>query len=542
MGKQITFNDDARSKLLEGVDIIANAVKVTLGPKGRNVMIDRGYGAPHATKDGVTVAKEIDLDDKELNLGAQLVKEVASKTADNAGDGTTTATVLAQAIAHAGLKNVSFGANPMDLKRGLDAGVKNITENLAKMARAVSSKEEIAQVGAITANNDKEIGQLLADAMEKVGNDGIITIEDASAADTFLSTVDGMQLENGYMSPYFATDTDTMKAVHESPLILIHDGRIGNMKTIVKVLELVSQSGRPLVLIAEELDSEVLATLVMNHMRGALKVVAVKSPGFGDRRKELLSDIAVLTGATVISDDVGDIKLEDVKSLDVLGTCKRITVTADDATIVEGGGTAEELEARVKTLRAQISQGGTDYEVEKLQERLAKLSGGVAVINIGATTETELKEKKDRLDDALHATRAAVQEGIVPGGGVALLRAVSTLDEVETENDDQKAAIKILREAIEAPLRHIVDNAGLEASVVIAKVKDGEGSFGFNAYTEKYADMYEDGVIDPVKVTRTALENAVSIAGMILTTECVITTIPKDTPEQQQMMPQTPFM
>jgi len=542
MGKQITFNDEARSKLLEGVDIIANAVKVTLGPKGRNVMIDRGYGAPHATKDGVTVAKEIDLDDKELNLGAQLVKEVASKTADNAGDGTTTATVLAQAIAHAGLKNVSFGANPMDLKRGLDAGVKNITENLAKMARAVSSKEEIAQVGAISANNDKEIGQLLADAMEKVGNDGIITIEDASAADTFLSTVDGMQIDNGYMSPYFATDTDTMKATHESPLILIHDGRIANMKNIVKVLELVSQSGRPLVLIAEELDSEVLATLVMNHMRGALKVVAVKSPGFGDRRKELLSDIAVLTGATVISDDVSDVKLEDVTSLDVLGTCKRITVTADDATIVEGGGTAEELDARVKTLRAQIAQGGTDYEVEKLQERLAKLSGGVAVINIGATTETELKEKKDRLDDALHATRAAVQEGIVPGGGVALLRAVSTLDEVETENDDQKAAIKILREAIEAPLRHIVDNAGLEASVVIAKVKDGEGSFGFNAYTEKYADMYEDGVIDPVKVTRTALENAVSIAGMILTTECVITTIPKDTPEQQQMMPQTPFM
>ena len=529
MGKQLSFNDEARKNLIEGVDLIANAVKVTLGPKGRNVMIDRGYGAPHSTKDGVTVAKELSFDDKFVNIGAQLVKEVASKTADNAGDGTTTATVLAQAIAHAGLKYVAFGANPMDVKRGLDAGARNIVENLREMATPVTSKEEIAQVGSISANNDKEIGELLADAMDKVGNDGIITIEEAKGLDTYLSTVDGMQFDNGYMSPYFVTNTDAMVSELDNPLILIHDGRINNLKNLVGVLEVVAQTGRSLVIVAEDLEQEILATLVMNHMRGGLKCVAVKSPGFGDNRKLLIEDLAILTGATVVSDEVGP-KLEDVKDVSVLGGCKRITVTKDDTTMIEGHGAPEALEARIATLRANLESDMGDFERDKLQERLAKLSGGVAVINLGATTETELKEKKDRVEDALHATRAAVQEGIVPGGGVALLRASTYLDEVPTENDDQKVAIEILRKAVEAPLSLIAENAGLDASVIVNKVRDHKGNytFGFNAYTEEYTDLVADGVIDPVKVTRTALENAVSIAGFVLTTECLITDIPKE--------------
>ena len=483
MGKQLSFNDDARKDLLKGVDLIADAVKVTLGPKGRNVIIDRGFGAPHSTKDGVTVAKELDFDDKFTNVGAQLVKEVASKTADNAGDGTTTATVLAQAIAKAGLKYVSFGSNPMDLKRGLDAGAKNIVKNLRELATPVTSKEEIAQVGAISANNDIEIGKLLADAMDKVGNDGIITIEEAKGFDTYLSTVDGMQFDNGYLAPHFVTNTETMKSELDSPLMLIHSGRISNLKTLVKPLELVSQTGRPLVLIADDVEQEVLATLVMNHMRGALKCVAIKSPGFGDNRKDLLDDLAVLTGGIVISDDGSTMKLEDIVDITPFGSCKRITTTKESTTIIEGAGEAEALNERVNTLRSRLQNDMGDYERDKIQERLAKLAGGVAVINIGATTETELKEKKDRVEDALHATRAAVQEGIVPGGGVALLRASSYLDEVDTENDDQKMALTILLDAVEEPLRAIVSNAGLDASVIVNRVRenDDDYAFGFNA-------------------------------------------------------------
>jgi len=530
MGKQIVFNDNARQHLLKGIDIVSNAVKVTLGPKGRTVMIDRNHGAPYVTKDGVTVAKEIYVDDKLVNMGISLIKEVAGRTADGAGDGTTTSTVLAQAIAQAGLKYVSFGANPMDLKRGLDAGVKEIIKNLREMATPVTNKEEITQVGAISANNDNEIGKLIADAMDKVGNDGIITIEEARGFDTYLTTVDGMQFDNGYMSPYFVTNTNSMSSELDSPLILIHKGRINNLKKLVKTLELVSQTGRPLVIISDDIEQEVLATLVMNHMRGGLKCVAVKSPGFGDNRKDLLEDIAILTGGIVISDEGATMKLEDIHDVSPLGSCKKITITTESTTIIEGSGDEAKLGIRVNMLRSRLQSDMGDYERDKLQERLAKLAGGVAVINIGATTETELKEKKDRVEDALHATRAAVQEGIVPGGGIALIRASTHLDEVDTENDDQKMGLLILLDAVKEPLRAIVSNAGIDGSVIINKVRenDDDYAFGFNAYTEKYANLVEDGVIDPVKVTRTALENAVSIASIILTTECIITDIPKD--------------
>jgi len=543
LAKQIIFNDEARAKLLEGVDIIADAVKVTLGPKGRNVIIDRGYGTPHVTKDGVSVAKEINVEDANVNVGVQLVKEVASKTADNAGDGTTTATVLAQAIAHAGMKNVAFGANPMEIQRGLDKGVKAIVASLKDMSREVSSKEEIAQIGAISGNNDSEIGNLLADAMDKVGNDGVITIEEAKGLETYLNVVEGLSFDKGYASPYFITNPETSEAVLDSPYILIVDGNVGNMKKIVPVLELVSQTGKSLMIIANEFEHETLATLVVNHVRGTLKVVAVNAPSFGDTRKDILSDIAVITGGEVVTDGEGPgLEMSDV-TIDTLGTAKRVVISKDSTTIVEGGCTDEVLYERINVLRNQIANTTSEYEHDKLQERLARITGGIAVIHIGATTETELKEKKDRIEDALHATRAAVQEGIVPGGGVALIKAVKALDGVETDNSDQDVALDILRSVVEAPLRYIIDNAGLEESVIVSNVKDNTSmSYGFDARNEVYTDMYYAGIIDPVKVTRTALENAVSIAGYILTTECVITEIPQDMSAMgQPPMPASPF-
>jgi len=539
LGRQITFNVDARAKLLEGVDTIANAVKVTLGPKGRHVVIDRGYGNPIVTKDGVTVAKEVYVDDKEVNVGVQLVKEVASKTADNAGDGTTTATVLAQAIAQEGLKNVAFGANPMDIQRGIDLGVNAIINELKSMARPIINKEEIAQIGAISGNNDKNIGEILANAMDKVGNDGVITIEDAKGIETYLSVVEGLSFDKGYASPYFVTNPDTNEAVLDSPLILVVNNSVSNMKKIIKALELVSQTGKSLLIIADDFEHEALATLVVNHVRGTLKVVAVKSPSFGDTRVDILSDIAVLTGATVIGVE-GGVSLDDV-TIDMFGTSKRVVIGKDATTIIDGGCEAQDLEERITLLRTKIENATSSYEQDKLQDRLAKLSGGVAVIHIGATTETELKEKRDRLEDALHATRAAVQEGIVPGGGVALLRASKVLDDVVTENEDQQVAINILRKAIEAPMNFIVENTGRNGAMVIQKVLEGEGSFGFNAYTDEYVDMIDEGIIDPVKVTRTALENAASIAGYILTSECIITEIPKETNGAQAPMPASPF-
>ena len=539
MGKQITFNIDARSKLLEGVDIIANAVKVTLGPKGRNVVIDRGYGNPVVTKDGVTVAKEIFVDDKEVNVGVQLVKEVASKTADNVGDGTTTSTVLAQAIAHEGLKNVAFGANPMDIQRGIDLGVKALITELKEVSRPVINKDEIAQIGTISGNNDKAIGDILADAMDKVGNDGVITIEDAKGMDTYLTVVEGLRIDKGYASPYFVTNPDTNESVLDNPLILVINDNVSNMKKIIKALELASGTGQSLLIIADDFEHEALATLVVNHVRGTLKVVAVKSPSFGDTRADILSDIAVLTGAQVIGIE-GGITLDDI-TLDMFGTSKRVVIGKEETTIIDGGCEQSALEERINLLRAQISSTTSEYESDKFQDRLAKLSGGVAVVHIGATTETELKEKKDRIEDALHATRAAVQEGIVPGGGVALLRASKALDSVKTENDDQQVAISILRKAIEAPMNFIVENTGRNGAMVIQNVLEGEGSFGFNAYTDEYVDMIEAGIIDPVKVTRTALENAASIAGYILTTDCIITEIPKETNGVQAPMPASPF-
>ena len=526
MAKQVTFNADARDKLLAGVDLLANAVKVTLGPKGRNVVLDKSFGAPTVTKDGVSVAKEIELEDKFENMGAQLVKEVASKTSDNAGDGTTTATVLAQSIARVGLKNVTAGANPMDLKRGIDKAKDALIKELDNIAIPVNGKKEVAQVGAISANNDKEIGELLAEAMDKVGNDGVITVEEAKSMDTYLDVVEGMQFDRGYLSPYFATDNDTMEAVLENALILIYDKKISTMKDLLPILEKVSQTGQPLLIIAEDVDGEALATLVVNKIRGVLKIAAVKAPGFGDRRKAMLEDIAVLTGGTVISEELG-YKLENA-TMDMLGNAKRITIEKENTTIIEGAGDTEAIQARVKQLRTQIEETSSDYDREKLQERLAKLAGGVAVINIGAATETEMKEKKARVEDALHATRAAVQEGIVPGGGVALIRASKALENIEVENEDQKIGVEIIKRAIEEPLRHIVTNAGLEASVVVNEVKKGEGSFGYNAYADKYEDLIEAGVIDPVKVTKTALSNAASISGLILTTECLIADLPEE--------------
>lgn len=528
--KIINFDFEARNALKRGVDQLTNAVKVTLGPKGRNVIIDKKFGAPTVTKDGVTVAKEIELEDPVENMGAQMVREVASKTSDVAGDGTTTATVLAQVIFSEGLKNVTAGANPMDLKRGIDMAVNAITKELKNISKTVESRKQIANVGAISANNDKTIGELIADAMEKVGKDGVITVEEAKGTETSMEVVEGMQFDRGYLSPYFVTDAETMEAVLENPYILIHDKKISAVKDILPILEKISQSGRSLLIIAEDVEGEALATLVVNKLRGTLKVCAVKAPGFGDRRKAMLEDIAILTNGTVISEEKG-FKLENA-TLAYLGTAKKIVVDKDNTTIVEGAGKPEEIKKRINEIKIQIEKTTSEYDKEKLQERLAKLSGGVAVLKIGAATEVEMKEKKARVEDALHATRAAVEEGIVPGGGVAYLRCLHVLDNLKPENDDQKIGIDIIRRALEEPARQIVANAGLEPSVIINKIKEGSGSFGFNAQTEEFEDLYESGVIDPTKVARVALENASSVAGLLLTTECTIVEKPekKETP------------
>ncbi len=527
MSKEISFNTDAREQLKVGIDALANAVKVTLGPKGRNVVIDKKFGAPAITKDGVTVAKEIELEDAIQNMGAQMVKEVASKTADIAGDGTTTATVLAQAIVTAGMKNVAAGANPMDLKRGIDTAVKAVVANLAKQSEVVGDNfEKIKQVAAISANNDMEIGQLIADAMKKVSKDGVITVEEARGTETYVDEVLGMQFDRGYLSPYFVTNAETMATEYDQPLILIHDKKISNMQDLVPILEKAVQAGKPLLIIAEDIDSQALGVLVVNRLRAQLKVVAVKAPGFGDRRKAMLEDIAILTGGTVISEEKG-FKLDNTE-IAHLGTAAKITVDKDNTTIVNGSGSTEAIDGRIKQIKQQIDATTSDYDREKLQERLAKLAGGVAVLHVGAPTEVEMKEKKDRVDDALHATRAAVEEGIVVGGGVALVRAISALDKLEGANEDQTTGIAIVRTALESPLRIIAENAGVEGSVVLLKVKEGKGAFGYNAYTESYEDLKKAGVIDPTKVTRIALENAASIAGMILTTECVISDKPEE--------------
>ena len=528
MSKQITFDADARNQLKEGVDALANAVKVTLGPKGRNVIIEKKFGAPTVTKDGVTVAKEIELEDRIANVGAQMVKEVASKTSDVAGDGTTTATVLAQAIMTQGLRSVNSGANPMDLKRGIDKAVTQVVAELKTLSRDVGGKEEIASVGSISANNDSEIGDLIAEAMEKVGKDGVITVDEAKGTDTSLDTVEGMQFDRGYLSPYFVTDPDAMEVVLEDAIVLIHDKKISAMKDLMPVLEKVAQSGKPLLIVAEDIDGEALATLVVNKLRGTLRVAAVKAPGFGDRRKAMLGDIATLTGGTLLSEEMG-YKLENA-TLDSLGQVNRVVITKDNTTLVDGAGSEDDIKARIGQIRSQIENTTSDYDREKLQERLAKLSGGVAVLKIGAATEPEMKEKKARVEDALHATRAAVEEGIVPGGGVALVRALSALDDFEVENEDQQIGVRIVRRALEEPLRQIVNNAGLEGSVVVQKVKDGDADFGFNARTEEYGNLLAMGVVDPTKVTRTALENAASVAGLLLTTQSVIVDKPEDTP------------
>ena len=526
MAKVINYNIEARDALKKGVDKLANAVKVTLGPRGRNVVIEKSFGAPTVTKDGVTVAKEIELSDKMENLGAQMVKEVASKTSDNAGDGTTTATVLAQAIVNAGLKNVTAGANPMDLKRGIDKAVEAVVAELKKISRDISSPNEIAQVGTISANNDETIGKLIADAMEKVGKDGVITVEEAKGTETYLETVEGMQFDRGYLSPYFVTNSDTMVTEMEDPYILIYDKKISSMKDLLPVLEKVIQTGKPLLIIAEDVEGEALATLVVNKLRGSLKIAAVKAPGFGDRRKAMLEDIAILTGGTVISEERG-YKLENA-TLDMLGQAGRINIDKDNTTIVNGHGKQDDIKARINQIKTQIETTTSDYDREKLQERLAKLSGGVAVLYIGAASEVEMKEKKARVEDALHATRAAVEEGIVPGGGVALLRAVKGLDGLKGENPDQEIGFKIIRRAIEEPLRIISNNAGVEGSIVVQKVKEGKDYYGFNARTEVYEDLVKAGVIDPTKVTRTALENAASVAGLLLTTEAIVTEKPEE--------------
>ncbi len=527
MAKEISFDRTAREKLHAGVDALANAVKVTLGPKGRNVVIQKSFGAPQVTKDGVTVAKEIELEDAVANMGAQMVKEVASKTADIAGDGTTTATVLAQAMIQAGLKNVTAGANPMDLKRGIDKATKLVIEHLKGQSEVVGNDfSKIEQVAAISANNDNEIGALIADAMKRVSKDGVITVEEAKGTDTYVEEVMGMQFDRGYLSPYFVTDAESMITEYENPYILIHDKKISNMQDILPVLEQVIQSGRPLLIIAEDIESQALGVLVVNRLRAQLKVVAVKAPGFGDRRKAMLEDIAILTGGTVISEEKG-YKL-DQTTMDLLGTAEKITVDKDNTTIVNGAGAEETINGRIGQIKQQIETTTSDYDREKLQERLAKLAGGVAVLYVGAATEVEMKEKKDRVDDALHATRAAVEEGIVAGGGVALVRAISTLKDVKGENEDQTIGIQIVRKAMEAPLRTISDNAGVEGSIVLDKVINGKGdSFGYNARTDEYEDLKKAGVIDPTKVTRIALENAASISGMVLTTECVINDKPE---------------
>ena len=534
MAKEILFNIDARDQLKKGVDELANAVKVTLGPKGRNVILEKKFGAPQITKDGVTVAKEIELEDAYQNMGAQLVKEVASKTGDDAGDGTTTATVLAQSIVNVGLKNVTAGANPMDLKRGIDKAVESVVKNIASQARNVGDNyDKIEQVATVSANNDSRIGKLIADAMRKVSKDGVITIEEAKGTETTIEVVEGMQFDRGYISPYFANKQDTLTAELENPFILLVDKKISNIRELITVLEAVAKTGKPLLIIAEDVEGEALATLVVNNMRGIIKVCAVKAPGFGDRRKAMLQDIAILTGATVISEEVG-MSLEQA-SLQDLGTAHKITVSKENTVIVDGAGNAAQIAERVQQIRAQIEESSSEYDKEKLQERVAKLAGGVAVIKIGAATEVEMKEKKDRVDDALHATRAAVEEGVVAGGGVALVRAVNALDGLKGINEDQNAGINILRRAIEAPLRQIVANAGDEPSVIINAVKAGQGNFGYNAATGEYGDMLEMGILDPAKVTRSALEHAASVAGLMLTTECMITDIPEDKPAAPDM-------
>ena len=526
MAKEILFDVAARDKIKKGVDSLANAVKVTLGPKGRNVVIDKKFGAPTVTKDGVTVAKEIDLADPVENMGAQLVKEVASKTADAAGDGTTTATVLAQAIYSAGIKSVAAGANPMDLKRGIDSAVKVVVKDLKSQAQPIDKTEEIAQVASISANNDSEVGSRIAEAMKVVGKDGVITVEEAKGTEDELKTVEGMQFDRGYLSPYFVTNADKMEVELENPLILIHDKKISALKDVLPILEKAQQTGRPLLIISEDVDGEALAALVVNKIRGSLKIAAVKAPGFGDRRKAMLEDIAVLSGGTVISEEQG-YQLETA-DLPMLGEAEKVVIDKDNTTLVNGAGDSELIKARINQIKAQIESTSSDYDKEKLQERLAKLSGGVAVIYVGAATEVEMKEKKDRVDDALHATRAAVEEGIVAGGGTALVRALEALEGVKGENDDQEHGVNIVKTAIEAPLRAIVSNAGGEGSVIINKVKEGKDDFGYNARTDVYENLIASGVIDPVKVTRLALENSASISGLLLTTECVIADEPED--------------
>ena len=529
MAKDILYEWNAREGLKKGVDALANAVKVTLGPKGRNVIIDKKFGAPQITKDGVTVAKEIELKDAVENMGAQMVKEVASKTNDQAGDGTTTATVLAQIIFNTGLKNVTAGANPMDLKRGIDMAVAKVVESLKKQSEAVGdSHEKIEQVATISANNDKKVGEVIAEAMRKVKKEGVITIEEAKGTETHVKVVEGMQFDRGYISPYFVTDAEKMETVYENPFILIYDKKISNMKEFLPILEKVVQTGRPLLVISEDVESEALATLVVNRLRGGLKIVAVKAPGFGDRRKEMLEDIAILTGGVVISEEKG-FKLEDA-TVDMLGTAEKITVDKENTTIVSGKGDKEQIEARVAQIKAQIEKTKSDYDREKLQERLAKLAGGVAVIYVGAASEVEMKEKKDRYDDALHATRAAIEEGIIPGGGVGFIRTIPALDKLKPENEDQKVGIEIVRRALEEPLRQIVENAGKEGSVIVNAVKNGRTDYGYNARTGKFEKLIRAGVIDPTKVARVAIENAASISGMLLTTECVLAEIKEETP------------
>ena len=529
MAKKIQFDVEAREGLKKGVDALANAVKVTLGPNGRNVIIGKAFGGPQITKDGVTVAKEIELEDALENMGAQMVKEVASKTNDLAGDGTTTATILAQAIVKEGLKNVTAGANPMDLKRGVDKAVEAVVKQLNKNAETVgSSSDKIKQVASISANNDESIGSLITEAFEKVGKEGVITVEEAKGTDTYVDVVEGMQFDRGYLSPYFVTNSEKMESDLESPYILLYDKKISAMKDLLPVLEPVAQSGKPLLVIAEDVDGEALATLVVNKLRGSLKIAAVKAPGFGDRRKAMLEDIAILTGGTVISEDRG-FTLENT-TIEMLGSAERVTIDKDNTTIVNGAGVKENIEARVNQIKAQIETTSSDYDKEKLQERLAKLAGGVAVLYVGAASEVEMKEKKDRVDDALHATRAAVEEGIVAGGGVALLRSRKVLEKITSENLDEVTGIQIISRAIEAPLRTIVENAGGEGSVVVAKVMEGKGNFGYDAKSETYVDLLKEGIIDPKKVTRIALENAASVAGMILTTECALVDIKEDAP------------
>jgi len=536
MAKEISYGLDARNALKAGVDKLANAVKVTLGPKGRNVVIEKKFGAPTITKDGVTVAKEVELSDKVEDVGAQMLKEVASKTSDDAGDGTTTATVIAQSLIAEGLKNVTAGANPMSIKRGIDASVIAVVGALKAQSKDLPDSEQIANVGTISANNDHEIGAKIAEAMEKVGKDGVITVEESKTAETFLETVEGMQFDRGYLSPYFVTNSDNMEVEMDDPYILIYDKKISNMKDLLPLLEKVVQTGKSVVIIAEDIEGEALATLVVNKLRGTFKVLAVKAPGFGDRRKAMLEDIAVLTGSTVISEDAG-YKLENA-TLEYLGTCKRAVSDKDDTTIVGGTGSSDSIKARINEIKVQIDKTTSDYDREKLQERLAKLSGGVAVINVGAATEIEMKEKKARVEDALHATRAAVEEGIIPGGGVALLRAVSALDKVKVD-DEEKVGVDIMRRALEEPIRQIVENAGAEPSIVTQAVRDGKGDYGYDARTDEYVSMFKVGIIDPTKVARVAVENAGSIAGMILTTEATVTEIPE---KESPMPPMDPGM